>query len=68
MTQITLNIEDPKMLPMLRKLFRSMNGISIANTGKKRKTELQKRIENLNEEDCVSFDTKEERESFLLSL
>lgn len=30
MTQLTLNVTDESLLPMLRKLFRSMEGVEIA--------------------------------------
>lgn len=35
MTQLTINIEDKSMLPILKKLFKSMNGVSIAPSPRK---------------------------------
>ncbi len=36
MTQITLNIEDPKILPSLKRVLSALNGVSIAKTPKKK--------------------------------
>ena len=36
MTQLTLNVTDESLIPMLRKLFRSMEGVEIAPRRRKK--------------------------------
>ncbi len=48
MTQITLNIEDPKILPSLKKVLSALKGVSIAKTTK-RKTGLELAWEDVDE-------------------
>ena len=40
MTQITLNIEDAKILPALKKIIGALNGVSIAKTHRKTNYEI----------------------------
>ena len=48
MTQITLNIEKPSLLQLIKKLIAAIDGISIANTRKKTMDETEKtEAENL---------------------
>lgn len=47
MTQLILNIEDASLLPGLRKIFRSMNGVSIVKTRTTRKGTLSRAVEEV---------------------
>lgn len=47
MTQIVLNIEDKSLLPGLRKILSSLNGVSIAQTRTTRKGTLSRAIEEV---------------------
>ena len=47
MTQIILNIEDKSLLPGLRKILSSLNGVTIAKTHTTRKGTLSRAIEEV---------------------
>lgn len=47
MTQLILNIEDASLLPCLRKILRSMNGVSIVKTRTTRKGTLSRAVEEV---------------------
>lgn len=47
MTQLILNIEDASLLPGLRKILRSMNGVSIVTTRTTRKGTLSRAVEEV---------------------
>ena len=47
MTQLILNIEDASLLPGLRKILRSMNGVSIVKTRTTRKGTLSRAVEEV---------------------
>ena len=48
MTQLTLNVTDESLLPMLRKLFRSMEGVEIAPR-RRRKSGIELAYEDVQE-------------------
>ena len=48
MTQLTLNVTDERLLPMLRKLFRSMEGVEIAPR-RRRKSGIELAYEDVQE-------------------
>ena len=47
MTQIVLNIEDKSLLPGLRKILGSLNGVSIAKTRTTRKGTLSRAVKEV---------------------
>lgn len=48
MTELTLNVTDESLLPMLRKLFRSMEGVEIAPR-RRRKSGIELAYEDVQE-------------------
>ena len=47
MTQIILNVEDKSLLPGLRKILSSLNGVTIAKTHTARKGTLSRAVEEV---------------------
>lgn len=47
MTQIVLNVEDKSLLPGLRKILSSLNGVTIAQTRTTRKGTLSRAVEEV---------------------
>ena len=47
MTQIVLNVEDKSLLPGLRKILSSLNGVTIASTRTTRKGTLARAVEEV---------------------
>ena len=47
MTQIVLNVEDKSLLPGLRKILGSLNGVTIASTRTTRKGTLARAVEEV---------------------
>lgn len=47
MTQLVINVEDKSMLPMLRKLIKSLPGISLASTKRQKKSGLEEAYEDV---------------------
>jgi hypothetical protein len=47
MTQLVINIEDKAILPHLKKILNALEGVSIANTRKERKCELDKALDDV---------------------
>lgn len=47
MTQIILNVEDKSLLPGLRKILSSLNGVTIAKTHTTRKGTLSRAVEEV---------------------
>lgn len=60
MTQLTLNIEDKSLIPALKKLFKTMNGVSIAKPVRKKKTGFEEAMDDLAAGRIHHFDTKED--------
>lgn len=55
MTQLILNIENPSILPKLREMLAGFDGVSISNTSLKKKSVVEKRLENSDEDVVVFF-------------
>lgn len=47
MTQLTINIEDSKILPHLKKILNAIDGVSIASISKKQKCGLDKALDDV---------------------
>ncbi|MDE7345789.1 MAG: hypothetical protein K2N48_03495 [Muribaculaceae bacterium] len=47
MTQLTINIEDKSILPHLKKILNALEGVSIAKPIRKKKTGLDKALEDI---------------------
>lgn len=47
MTQLTINIEDKSMLPFVKKLIKSLPGISLAPNARKKKTGIEKAYDDV---------------------
>lgn len=47
MTQLTINVENPAILPSLKKVLSALDGVSIARPQKPRKTGLDKALEEV---------------------
>ena len=60
MEQIIINVEDKSILRSLRKILSSLNGVSIANPAKKRKSGLDKAIEDVKEGRVYTAENSEE--------
>ena len=57
MTQITINVEDPSLLPSLKKLLKSINGVSIAKTPGKKKRGIDEALEDIAAGRVTHYDT-----------
>ncbi|MDE5887301.1 MAG: hypothetical protein K2H46_06925 [Muribaculaceae bacterium] len=56
MEQIVLNIEDKKLLPYLKKVLSSINGVSIAKPVRRRKGSLDIALEEVKEGKIKHFE------------
>lgn len=70
MTQLVLNIENPSILPSLKKVLNALDGVSIAKMAKKRKckSELQLAIEEAKRGEVTRWDSVEDLIAHLESL
>ncbi len=59
MTQLVLNIENPAILPSLKKVLGALDGVSIAKPSKKsrRKTELELAIEEARKGEVTRWES-----------
>ncbi|MDE6144018.1 MAG: response regulator [Muribaculaceae bacterium] len=59
MTQLVINIENPAILPSLKKVLSALDGVSIAKPMKKKKnkTELDLAIEEVRSGDVTHWDS-----------
>lgn len=48
MTQLTINIEDKSILPHLKKILSSLNGVSIAKPIRKNKSRIEKAFQDIS--------------------
>ncbi len=68
MTQMTLNIEDQASGKLLRALIRHLPGISIAKPAKKRKTGLDKALEEVRAGEIIHYDSVDDLINHINSL
>jgi len=47
MTQITLNVENESILAQLKKIIKSLDGVTIAQTAQKRKTGIEEAYDDV---------------------
>ena len=60
MTQIILNVEDKSLLPGLRKILSSLNGVSIAKSRATRKGTLSRAVEEVRNGQVTRVSSVEE--------
>jgi len=60
MTQIVLNVEDKSLLPGLRKILSSLNGVSIAKSRTTRKGTLSRAVEEVRNGQVTKVSSVEE--------
>lgn len=60
MTQIVLNVEDKSLLPGLRKILSSLNGVSIAKSRTTRKGTLSRAVEEVRNGQVTRVSSVEE--------
>lgn len=60
MTQIILNVEDKSLLPGLRKILSSLNGVSIAKSRTTRKGTLSRAVEEVRNGQVTRVSSVEE--------
>ena len=60
MTQIVLNVEDKSLLPGLRKILSSLNGVSIAKSRTTRKGTLLRAVEEVRNGQVTRVSSVEE--------
>lgn len=59
MPQLILNIEDKSILPSLRKILSKLEGVTICKQ-KKRKTGIEKALEDVKEGRVITYNSKDE--------
>lgn len=59
MTQITINIENTKILPHLKKILSAIEGVSIVNTPKKRKVGIEEAIDDIKAGNITRYGSPE---------
>lgn len=57
MTQLTINIEDRKILPHLKKILNAIDGVSIAHAPKKQKSGLDIALDEVAKGNLNHYDT-----------
>lgn len=60
MTQITINVENPTILPHLKKILGAIEGISIARTTRKPKAGIREAMDDIKAGRINSYDSAEE--------
>ncbi|MDE5749225.1 MAG: hypothetical protein K2H87_00475 [Duncaniella sp.] len=60
MTQITINVENPSILPHLKKILGAIEGISIAKTTRKPKTGLSEAMDDIKTGRLNSYESAED--------
>lgn len=66
MTQLTLNVTDESLIPMLRKLFRSMEGVEIAPR-RRRKSGIELAYEDVEAGRVTKWDSPDEMFNTLMA-
>lgn len=60
MTQITINIEDNRILPHLKKILNAIEGVSIAKTTSRKKTGIEEALDDAKAGRINKYDSPEE--------
>lgn len=60
MTTLTLNISNPSILPSLKKVLASLDGVTIVKDSKKRRTGMEIAREDVKKGRVLSYASKEE--------
>ena len=60
MTQLTINIEDKSILPHLKKILNALEGVSIARPTRKKKTGLEKALEDIEAGRVTYYESAED--------
>lgn len=68
MTQITINIENPAILPSLKKILNATEGVSIATPKKRKLSSYEKSIKDYEEGKYIAFESAEEAAEYLRKL
>lgn len=67
MKEITLRVSDESLLPMLRKLFRSMDGVEVV-TRRRKKSGLEKALEDVAAGRVTKWEDEDKMFESLMSL
>lgn len=67
MKEITLRVSDERLLPMLRKLFRSMEGVEVV-TRRRKKSGLEKALEDVAAGRVTKWEDEDKMFESLMSL
>lgn len=67
MKEITLRVSDESLLPMLRKLFRSMEGVEVV-TRRRKKSGLEKALEDVAAGRVTKWEDEDKMFESLMSL
>ena len=59
MTQLTINVEDKSILPHLRKILNALEGVSIAKPVRKKKSGLEKALEDIEAGKIKHYESSE---------
>lgn len=57
MTQLTINIENSKILPHLKKILNAIDGVSISSVSKKRKCGLDQALDDVEKGRLNHYDS-----------
>lgn len=68
MTQVTLNIEDQSSWKLIRDMMKHLPGISIAPKARKRKTGLDKALEEIRRGEVIRYDSVDDLINHINSL
>lgn len=60
MTTLTLHVSNPGILPSLKKVLSALDGVTIAETTRKKKSGLDKAQEDVEAGRLISYSNKEE--------
>lgn len=60
MTQITINIEDNRILPHLKKILNAIEGVSIAKTTSRKKTSIEEALDDAKAGRINKYESPEE--------
>lgn len=60
MTQITINVEDKSTLSLLKRLIKELPGASLAKPLRKKKTPLEKSLEEIARGEYITYNSSED--------
>lgn len=60
MTQLTINVENPSILPHLKKILNALEGVSIARPKKKQRSGIEESFEDVRKGRITHYDSAEE--------